>query len=106
MEQQYYCREFEDDDSILDSYDGLDDNRILFEKKIKFLLLLKKIGTFNFCGSAKYKEVDKIIITRTDIKNYLESFNIVDSLDWINNVLPNKVISYISKSDYICWENY
>lgn len=79
--------------TISNSYDELDEDRILFEKKIKFLILLKHLNLFDF--NSKYIEIDTIEITRTDVKNYLESFNIKYNLDWINSVLPNKVINFI-----------
>lgn len=103
MGQDFSYVEYMGDQEIPDSFDGLDEDRILFEKKIKFLILLQKFGTFCFFGSAKHKNADKIKITRTDIKNYLESFDIKEHVDWINEVLPNKVVNMVKKSDFIDW---
>jgi hypothetical protein len=66
-------------------------------KKIGFLLLLDNFGSFGFFGSAKHEDLDDKKITRTDIKNYLESFDISEHIDWIEQSLPNKIIKIVSK---------
>ena len=101
MGQEFSYDEYMGELDIPDSLDGLDESRILFEKKMKFLILLDKFGTFGFCGSSEYKELGEIKITRTDIKNYLESFDIKNHMNWINEVLPNKLVNIVKKSDYI-----
>jgi hypothetical protein len=104
MGQTYSYKEYMDTNDIPNSFDGLDEERIEFEKKIKFLILVRKMGTFDFFGSKKYEQIDSFQITRTDIKNYLESFDIKKHLDWINYVLPNKVINVIKKPMFINYD--
>ena len=99
MNQEYLCAEYIiGEQDILNSVDGLDVERIRFEKKIKFLILLLKFGTFADFGCENEEEFDSNFqITRTDVKKYLESLDINDHLDWINLVLPNMVVKQIKK---------
>jgi len=84
---------------IQDSYDGVSTERINFEKKIKFLLLLQKFSTLGFMLNNEKIDVNTIKITRDDIKNYLESYLLNPlHIEWINSIFPNKIIRVISKS--------
>lgn len=89
--------EFMPEKDISNSFDGLEQSRIEWEKKIKFLLLLDNFGSFGLFGSAKHKDFNNIKITRTYIKNYLETFNISEHIDWIEQTMPNKIIKIVSK---------
>jgi hypothetical protein len=65
--------EFMPKQDIPNSWDGLDEHRVMFEKKIGFLLLLGEMGSHEFFGSAEHKSFGYDTISRTGIKNYLES---------------------------------
>lgn len=97
MGQTESYEEFMPERDISNSFDGLEQSRIEWEKKIGFLLLLDNFGSFGIFGSAKHKDLDGVKITRTDIKNYLESFNISEHIDWIEQLIPNKIIKIVSK---------
>jgi len=55
-------------------------------------------GSFGFYGSAKHKDLNNKKITRTNIKNYLESFDISEYIDWIEQIMPNKIIKIVDKN--------
>lgn len=88
---------------ISDNFEIIEDeSRNLFEKKIKFLLLIKHMGTHNMMGSTKYKNFDKIEIKRLHIKNFLENMQISNqNAKYINMMFPNKLVYVIKQSiDY------
>ena len=100
MGQTESYAEFMPKKDVPDNWEGLDEHRIMFEKKLSFLLLLQKMGSHGFIGSAKHnKSIRDVKITRTDIKNYLESFEIKKFLDWIKTVCPEKVLKLIEKEN-------
>lgn len=94
--------EFMPEKVISNSFDGLEPERVEWEKKIGFLILLEKFGSFGVFGSSKHKNLDDIKITRTDIKKFLESFNVEEYVDWIEQTMPDKIIKIVSK----CFINY
>lgn len=105
MGQSHSYEEFMPEKDIPNSFDGLEQSRIEWEKKIGFLFLLEIFGIFGFFGSAEYQNFDDKKITRTDIKKYLESFNISNYIDWIEQTMPNKIIKIVSKDiDFLQFE--
>lgn len=97
MGQTHSYEEFMPEKVISDSFDGLDPERIEWEKKIGFFILLEKFGSFGFFESSKHKNLDNIKITRTDIKKFLESFDLEKYVDWIEQIMPDKIIKIVSK---------
>lgn len=74
------------------------ESRNLFEKKIKFLLLVSQMGTHRIFGSAKYKEFNEIEIKRIHVKKFLENMQIPNqNAKYINTVFPNKLLYVIKK---------
>jgi len=102
---QYFVNytKYKSNDQIDESYDGVSEERILFENKIKFLLLLQ---IFGFLGSKKYSELNNINITKNHIKQYIENYDCTNFIDEINKLYPMKAITvYENSSLYILW-NY
>ncbi len=97
MGQTYSYEEYMPEKDIPNTFDGLEPERVEWEKKIGFLLLLQNFGTFGFFGSAKHNKLSNNSITRGDIKNYIESFEIKSYLDWIKECMPDKIINVITK---------
>lgn len=96
---------FELEQETPNSFEGLEPERVEWEKKIGFLALLNSFGTFGFLASAKFNENKIREITRNDIKNFLESFYIVNQLDWIKKVMPEKIIRFVDEdSNYFGYD--
>ena len=87
--------------SFPESYEGVENERVIFEKKIRFLILLRIMGQFNFFGSAKKQDLSKLTITRNDIKAYLESYELsANNLKYAQDYFPEKIIKAIKKSNF------
>ena len=91
--------------TLPESYEGVESERVVFEKKIKFLILLAQMGQFGFFGSAKKKDLSKLVITRNDVKTYLESYQLsANNLKYAHDYFPEKIIKAIKKSEYYDYE--
>lgn len=89
-----YCHSHEifmPEQNISNSFEGLDQERINWEKKIGFIVLIKKI-----LNNISNDDINNIQITRTDIKKYLESITLDNFTYWIKQVMPDKIIKTIT----------
>lgn len=82
--------------NITNSFEGLEPERVNWEKKIGCLLIFEK---FNRCyGSSEDEKKNMFNFTRNDIKNFLETHIIEYELDWIKQEMPDKIIEVINEN--------
>lgn len=79
-----------------DSYNGLEPDRIMFEKKLKFLVMLEHMGMCGMFGSrSQIENLSLDIFSRDSVSNRIESIEIVND-DLIQLVPKEKIFKVLS----------
>ena len=86
---------------VENSFDGIDPDRILFEKKIMFLMIADKLSCHGFLGSQKERNFKIPQITRQNVAAFLEDIKVTEYIDYVNSIMQNGIIKKINYDDIL-----